>query len=204
MPQRALLVDLDGVLRRWPAVDNSVEDSFGLPAGSIRSVAFEHPLIDRVITGHISDGEWRQHVAAELQARFPTAAALAAVKAWSEPCGEIDQDTLAIVRWARQRARVCLVTNATSRLDSDLNVLGVRREFDYVVNSSVIGSAKPEARIFEASLSLVGATASYAVFVDDQKINVQAAVVLGINGHIFTTPKALKEHLLEAWGAGAA
>lgn len=204
MPQLALLVDLDGVLRRWPAVDDSLEEKFGLPAGSIRAVAFDRTLIDQVITGHLSDDEWRQHVAAELQARFPTVVALAAVKAWSEPCGEIDQDTLAVVRWARQRAKVCLVTNATSRLDSDLNFLGVRLEFDYIVNSSDIGSAKPDARVFEASLSLVGATAAHAVFVDDQKINVQAAMALGINGHLFTTPNALKEYLAETWGEGAA
>jgi putative hydrolase of the HAD superfamily len=204
MPQLALLVDLDGVLRRWPAVDDSLEEEFGLPAGSIRTAAFDRTLIDRVITGRLSDDEWRQHVAAELQAHFPTAAALAAVKAWSEPCGEIDQGTLAVVRWARKRARVCLVTNATSRLNSDLDVLGIRREFDCIVNSSAIGSAKPEARIFELSLSLVGATASHAVFVDDQKINVQAAVALGINGHLFTSPEVLKEHLTETWGEGAA
>ena len=96
------------------------------------------------------------------------------------------------------------MTNATSRLNSDLDVLGIRREFDCIVNSSAIGSAKPEARIFELSLSLVGATASHAVFVDDQKINVQAAVALGINGHLFTSPEVLKEHLTETWGEGAA
>ena len=204
MPQLALLVDLDGVLRRWPGRDDSLEVSFCLPAGSIRSVAFQHTLISQVITGRITDDQWRQLVATELQTRFPGANAIAAVKAWSQPCGEIDQDTLAVVRWARQRARVCLVTNATTRLDSDLNALGIRGEFDCIVNSAAIGSAKPDAMIFERSLSLVGTAAQHAVFVDDQKINVQAAVALGINAHLFTAPKAFREHLTAAWGEGAA
>jgi len=55
---RAVVVDLDGVLRRWdPAVIGDAEAVHGLPAGALGAVAFHPKLLSVAVTGRISDGQ---------------------------------------------------------------------------------------------------------------------------------------------------
>lgn len=54
--------------------------------------------------------------------------------------------------------------------------------FDAVVISGEVGMRKPEPRIFEHTLSLIGLQASECVFVDDLYGNIKAAVDLGFIG----------------------
>jgi hypothetical protein len=63
-PFRALLIDFDGVIRRWPASEANLETRYGLPAGAIRSVAFAPALLLPAITGEVSDESWRAGVSA--------------------------------------------------------------------------------------------------------------------------------------------
>lgn len=177
---QALLIDLDGVLRLWPADDARLEDSFGLPAGAILKAAFEPGLLREAITGRISDEAWRRRIEASLAAEHPTAEAVAAVQAWSAPCGEVNLPVLELLRQARESVKVVLVTNATSRLDRDLHHLGLSRELDIVINSSVVGTAKPGEEIFASALAAAGVAASRAVYVDDSLENVESATKLGV------------------------
>ena len=204
MNPRALLIDLDGVVRRWSGDDHSLETSFELPQGTIRSIAFDWALVSQAITGRISDAEWRRRIAIALQERFPEVRALEAVEAWSSPHGAVDQATLNVVRWARSQARVALVTNATSRLGSDLAALGILDEFDSVINSAEVGAAKPDRAIFLAALRALGVEAASAIFVDDQQRNVEGAVAMGMLGHTFSTAEALERSLKAHWGTRAA
>jgi hypothetical protein len=48
----------------------------------------------------------------------------------------------------RRRRTVALASNATDRLSDDLRRLRVDREFDAVFNSSTMGLAKPDQRVF--------------------------------------------------------
>ncbi len=52
--------------------------------------------------------------------------------------------------------------------------------FDVVVDSSVVGTRKPEARIYEITLEQLDVPAQAAVLVDDVEINCQAARDLGM------------------------
>jgi hypothetical protein len=88
---RALLIDLDGVIRRWPASEADLETRHGLPVGAIRSVAFAPALLQPAITGRVSDESWRAGVAQQLAAAHPRGRAHEAVRAWSAVCGEVDQ-----------------------------------------------------------------------------------------------------------------
>jgi putative hydrolase of the HAD superfamily len=188
---RALLVDLDGVLRLWPRTDAALERSHGLPEGALRAAAFEPELLLEAIEGRISDGKWRETVESRLLEKYPNAEVAAAVSAWSAPIGTVSEPALNLVQRVRQSAPIVLVTNATSRLDRDLEALGLPTHFDAVINSSVVQSAKPSAGIYAAALEAAGVAATEALFVDDQVINVTAAAKLGINAHHFTTHEAL-------------
>ncbi|HMQ30505.1 MAG TPA: hypothetical protein PKD53_07235 [Chloroflexaceae bacterium] len=71
---RALLIDLDGVLRSWRGQDDpATERGFGLPPGSIRRVAFAPERLLPAITGAVSDATWRAQIAAALAEQFPAA-----------------------------------------------------------------------------------------------------------------------------------
>lgn len=193
---RALLVDLDGVIRHWRGQGNpEIERDTGLPPGAIRTAAFSTDLLLPAISGRVSDEEWRQTIVARLAAGFPGADAAGAIARWSEPPGEIDGAVLALLERCRAHATIVLVTNATSRLDRDLARLGIAGAFDAIVNSSVVGHVKPAPEIFAAALAAAGVPANVAFFVDDKAEFVEAAATLGISGHCFRDHASLRDAL---------
>ncbi len=194
---RTLLVDLDGVIRLWhQQEDPAAEASFGLPPGSVRRVAFAPERLQPAITGRIRDEVWRAQIRDQLALEFPGADAAGAVAWWSAPCGEVDRAALELIAACRARAAVVLVTNATSRLPDDLRRLGLDGAFDHVVNSSVVGAAKPDPAIFRAALAAAGVAApEEALFIDDTPGHVEAARRLGIAGHHYVGPEALRDEL---------
>jgi len=63
----ALLLDLDGVLRRFdPAVGAEVERRHGLPEGVLAETALRWPLLRAAVTGQISHEQWLDAVVDEL------------------------------------------------------------------------------------------------------------------------------------------
>ncbi|WP_232836735.1 HAD-IA family hydrolase [Lentzea terrae] len=148
-----LLLDLDGVLRRFPP----------LPA-EIAEVAFEPSLLQRAVTGEITDEQWRQEVG----------------QGWAAAPGEVITEALALVRAARKQCFVALLSNATTRLEADLAELELDVEFDAVFNSARLGVAKPDPAIFRRVLAELGHET--AVFCDDSAENAQAACAAGLDG----------------------
>jgi putative hydrolase of the HAD superfamily len=193
---RALLIDLDGVLRRWPPdLARRAERAAGLPVGAIHAAAFEPALLARAVTGAIDDAAWRSEATLRLARGRSLLTALQAMAAWSASPGTVDASVRALLARARRRARVVLVTNATDRLDADLRALGLADELDAVVNSSAIGYAKPDARILQAARLAGGAPAARSLFVDDTPEHVAAAVALGMRGHVFVGATDLERAL---------
>ena len=192
MRTSTLLIDLDGVLRLWPAEYSALEQLHNLPADSIAGTAFEPVLLKQAITGQLTDEEWRSEVSQRLATRYPDSRAADAVAAWSEPQGQVHQDVLRLVIKAREHCKVGLITNATSRLSHDLEGLGLSQHLDFVVNSSEVGFAKPRPEIYKRALAVAGAKPLEVLFVDDTQSNVVAAEALGMLGHHFTSVVGLR------------
>ncbi|MXY50560.1 MAG: HAD family phosphatase [Gemmatimonadetes bacterium] len=193
---KAVLTDLDGVVRRWdPGIMHQAESTAGLPPGALPNTAFEPDLLLHATTGQIDDESWRSEVAERLRLRYPTADGREAVRLWSRSPGEIDTDVLDLLLRCRDSASLVLITNATTKLDSDLKRLGIGPAFDHVVNSSSIGLVKPQPGIFNTALELLGIKADEAFFIDDRAENVNAAAELGMGGHHYTTIGRLKRAL---------
>ncbi len=181
---KALLIDLDGVIRHWPQDDPSFVDRFGVSLAEIKRTAFSESLLLPAITGQVTDEEWRESIALHLEGEgFERAKE--AVSTWSAAAGVVDHKILERMQSLRHKLKVVLVTNATTRLDMDLAALGLSESFDSVINSSRVGFAKPSQEIFQAALNCVGARAKEALFVDDTLANVTAAQALGIASHHF-------------------
>ncbi|KAB7780753.1 HAD-IA family hydrolase [Xanthomonas sp. LMG 12459] len=194
---RALLVDMDGVLRLWPADDAALERAHGVPPGSLRAVAFASALLDPAIRGATSDAQWRAEVVARLAALAPEADVAALVAAWSAPtAARINASVLALLRQVRQRMSVVVLSNATSRLPHDLQALGIADAFDAVVNSSEVGAIKPEPAIFLHALAQLGMAADEVLFVDDTAVHVEAARALGLRAERYVDAEALRAWLL--------
>lgn len=195
MRPTTLLTDLDGVLRLWPKDYTALEQAHAVPPCSIAKMAFDPELLEQVITGRITDAAWRSEVVDRLRAAHPSCRAEEVVVAWSAPVGEVHDEVLRLVTRARQHCQVGLVTNATDRLRSDLLRLRLAQHFDFVVNSSEVGVAKPKPELFTRALAIARAKPEDAVFVDDALANVRAARELGIRSHHFRTPAGLADFM---------
>jgi putative hydrolase of the HAD superfamily len=195
----ALLIDLDGVLRRWTAPAGAAgTDPFGLPSGAVVAVAFEADLLEAAMLGRITDETWRRVTNERVLARHGPAGA-GAVAAWSASAGTVDPYVLALVRAVRARpAPVVLVTNATTRLEADLERLGLADVFDAVVSSARVGARKPDRAIFEVALARAGVPPARTLFVDDTPGHVVAARTLGLHGHLFVDAANLASALRRA------
>jgi putative hydrolase of the HAD superfamily len=191
---RTLIIDLDGVLRRWEPLD-PIEHRYGLPPGSLLAAAFRPALLERAVTGVIDDAAWRAEVAEALVAEHGPRAA-GAVEQWSASAGTVDSDVLDVVRRYRRTAQVVALTNATSRLPHDLARLGLDRELDAVFSSHELGVAKPDPRVFVLVCVRLGADPADCLFVDDTAGHVAAAEAAGLRAHLFGAPEALARFLV--------
>lgn len=191
----ALLLDFDGVLRRWdPAVAAGVEREYGLSEGILGEIAMSWGLLRPVLTGKVSHAEWMTSVADALAPSLGSPErARAAVEEWQRYRGEVDRDVLDFVREARAAGvRVGLGTNATDVLDADIAALGLVDELDVIVNSSVIGVHKPAKEYFEAACEALETPPSRVLFVDDEARAVAGARVAGLSAHRWDGPGDLR------------
>lgn len=70
-----------------------------------------------------------------------------------------------------------------------------RYDFDTLIYSCVEGISKPEPEIYSRALARLGALPGEAVFVDDQKENIEASRRLGIHSILFRNAGQLREEL---------
>ena len=174
-PARALLIDLDGVLRRWdPAVSTAVEESYDLPRGTLLKTAMSWDLLRPAVAGELTEDQWMSAVAARLP--LPAAEASEAVAKWQEHRGYIDPDVLAFVREVRAAGRpVALATNATDLLRDDLATLGLADEFDAVISSWELKIHKPAPEFFARACEALGEEPPWVLFVDDDDRAIRGA-----------------------------
>lgn len=191
----AVLCDLDGVLRRWPPM-RDLDSAHDLPPGSFAAAAFGHGRSVAAITGACTDEQWRAAVTADLAASFGPERAAAVVAEWSALTGELDPEVAALLDGVRARGvPVVLVSNATTRLDADVALLGIDDHVDHIVSSARAGVAKPDPRIYRIAADAAGVAVERCLFVDDAAANVDAARELGMTALLFEGVAGLRELL---------
>ena len=196
---RIFVFDLDGVIRHWdPEIVKNAERANGLPEGALFQVSFETDLLLAAVTGKMTDEAWREEVATRLQREYPDANGAGAVAAWSDPVGEIFPGSRDVLTRARELGTVCLLSNATSRLNADLAALGISGHLDHIFNSSEIGFAKPDERIYAHIEEALDVDPEQIVYVDDGPANVEAAIERGWNG-LLAEPGADLNQLMHSW-----
>ena len=75
-----------------------------------------------------------------------------------------------------------VISNWDSRLVSTLENIGLARYFDFILPSAVVGSAKPDKKIFEEALRRSGDAAHEACHIgDEMRTDVEGAQAVGIH-----------------------
>jgi len=195
--KNVIFLDFDGVLRHWTGTDvNLVETSLGLRHGALFDVAFSPDLLEPAILGKITDEKWRENIHAELEVIYGSKSALTLMAGWEAATYKIDIELLKKIKTILPSVKLILTTNATSRLDSDLQAVNLAAHFYAVVNSSEIGYAKPNPEYFREALRIAKCIASECIYVDDSQTNVTAATKLGIRSELYTSAEHMI-HILE-------
>ena len=179
----AVIFDLDGVIRDWNDSEMSdVETAFGLEPGTILAVGFSEDLGPASMTGRLTYREWMDEIRRRVIDRHGGSVA-GALDEWEANVGLVDTEMLDVVRTVRRQARVALLSNATTRLRSDLHKLDLIDELDVIFNTAEIGVAKPDPEVFQHVLVELGISAGQALFIDDLAVNVEGARAVGITAH---------------------
>jgi putative hydrolase of the HAD superfamily len=185
---QALLIDLDGVLRRWdPAPMIAVEIEYGLRPAALLETAMAWDIYRPAVAGELTDAEWMRLVASRLP--LPEDKATEAVARWQSYRGEPDPEALAFVREVRAGGRtVGLATNATDRLRPDLDALGLTAEVDVVISSWELKVHKPAPEFFARACDVLGVQPDQVLFVDDDDRVIRGARAAGRSAYRWTGP----------------
>jgi putative hydrolase of the HAD superfamily len=189
----ALLVDMDGVIRHWDAgIIARGDELLGLEAGTFARVAFDEELLRKATVGELTDEAWRDAVITclvEDHGCDPGAAAAA----WIGDEFTIDSRVVELLSGVRAAGhRVVLLSNATTRLESDLEKVGLAAAFDAVVNSSRVALAKPDPAVYTHAAEAAAAAVGACLFVDDRAENVAGALAAGVPAVAFRSPVRLE------------
>ncbi|MBB4913654.1 HAD-IA family hydrolase [Streptosporangium saharense] len=154
--------------------------SQGLPVDAWANALGSHPtgrsLYMELELGRMTQAEWNTATAMLLGVDPDNLMGRVHAQVRAEP------SMVALARRARQAGlTVALLSNSYGRDPYDpYTATGVWELFDHHVISEVEGVAKPDPRIYEATLERMGLVADQCLFVDDTAANLLPAQMLGI------------------------
>jgi putative hydrolase of the HAD superfamily len=100
-----------------------------------------------------------------------------------------------IIQELRSRCRVAVISNFTIDLNEVLDQLGLSLYFEVVINSSEVGTKKPDEKIYTVACNALGVQPVETILIDDSAENVAAARRLGMNGIVFRSADLLRDEL---------
>jgi len=75
-----------------------------------------------------------------------------------------------------------VISNWDSRLPDTLEAMGLARHFDFILASTVVGSAKPDQKIFEEALQRSGVDSTQACHIGDEPLaDIEGARLAGVD-----------------------
>ena len=91
--------------------------------------------------------------------------------------------------------RVALLSNAGFDFSDPFRHSPMAAYFEAMFVSAELGLIKPDPEIYRVTARELGIPLEQMVFIDNKKINVDAATALGVTGHVFTTVAELRAFL---------
>ena len=192
---RVVMFDLGGVLLRTEDSRPRVElgRRFGLSRDEIEKLVFGSEVSLKAELGQGEPGEVWTHAQKKLRIANDDLAAFQDAF-WAGD--RLDEDLLAFVKSLRGKYRTVLLSNAW--MDMRKNVarrFGSLDAFEMQVFSAEVGLRKPDPRIFQHVLDLLGADPEEIVFVDDFSENILAERKLGFRTIQYIKTRQAKKEL---------
>ena len=195
---RALLIDWGAVLMRTVDIRPRMawERRLNLPPGALADMVFGGPAWHLAQQGKATlDDVWAE-VGQQLKLD-ETDVAILKRDFWAGD--RLDEALVELLRSMRQQGLlVALVSNHTAALPTLLAKLGLDGLFDLIVVSALEGVLKPDPTIYRRVLERLGVAPEEAVFIDDTRVNVEAARQLGMVGVRFRGVPHLRRALTAA------
>ena len=170
-------------------------EELGKAMAAVAARAGSNPLFE-LETGRLSEAQFMGSLSDELSERRGSRVELAGFGERYFRHLQPNDRMIDHMRGLRERGyKLAICTNNVREWEARWRaMLPVDEIFDVVVDSTFVGSRKPEPRIYQVTLERLGTAPEAAVFVDDAEINCQAARELGIQAiHFRTTDQAIQE-----------
>jgi putative hydrolase of the HAD superfamily len=195
----AVIIDLDGVIRHWD--DDGLpetESQLGLPAGTIAAAAFQPERLARAMRGEMRAEDWYAEIGKAVAADHDDVEADQIAELFGHIGWRIDESVLELVDEMRKQVPVVLLSNASTRLQADLELSRIADRFDAVVGSADVGFIKPDAGAFSAAVAKAGVPAGRCLMIDDLTDNIVGAKAAGLQAVQFTDIDELTGALVAA------
>jgi len=188
---KAVIWDFGGVFTTSPfAAFSRYEHDNGIPVGFIRSVNATNPDSNawaQFESSRLSLGEFDVLFAEETEAAGYRIPGMAVIELLS---GDIRPQMVDALGRIKQHYRVACITNnvkgagqGPGMANGDakaLAVMEIMAQFDFVIESSVVGFRKPDPRIYQLACEQLDIDASEALFIDDLGVNLKPARAMGM------------------------
>jgi putative hydrolase of the HAD superfamily len=133
--------------------------------------------------GEVSDDQFYDHLLSELN--LPSDKKVI-IRKFVKDDFYIDQEMITLIKELRNAYTTALLTNFPAHVHDFMNSgWNVDGAFDHIIVSADVKFIKPDPRIYQLTLERIGCAPSEAVFIDDRKVNVDAATKLGMIGILF-------------------
>lgn len=193
----AVVFDLGGVVMPT-ALDGllAYERELGLPEHGLVGFLRGDPVFARWQVGEATPEEFFSHVRHQVRARHGAELDVERLAAATEIGSVMDPEMDGLLHELHGRVALGLLTNNVresvrwrEEIPDEL--------FDVVVDSSHVGMAKPDRRIYEHVLALLERPGEEVVFVDDWEENLPPARALGMEVVHFRDPAACRATLTD-------
>jgi len=192
---KALIIDFGGVIVRTQDRKNRVklEKKYGLGNSGSDALIFESEMGRKAQMGMITDQElwnWIGHYLRlnndqlnDFQREF-----------WA---GDVlDKGLVEFINSLRPTYQTAILSNATDALRETLHtVYPIAYAFDRIICSAEEKVMKPDIAIYEHALTLLDRYPDEVIFIDDNRINIEAARGFGMNTIHFDTTVNLRAEL---------
>jgi epoxide hydrolase-like predicted phosphatase len=191
---KAIIFDMGGVILRTEDYSprEAIAKKLGISEVAYEEAVFQSPSAEAATVGKINEREhwntvWKTlKVSTDLQTTYEEAF-------WAGD--RLDQRLVDFLRSQRGTYTTALLSNAWSGAREALTVKNPCLDaFDVAVFSCEVGLAKPDKAIYRLILEKLGLQAEEAIFLDDNKENIESAAEMGIHAVRFrNTDDAIRE-----------
>lgn len=120
------------------------------------------------------------------------------IKKEFETVKRVNPDVIGLVKALKMNYRIGLLSNASSSFIREiLDENDLEKYFDEIIVSSEAGYIKPNREIYEAALRILRINSSEAIFIDDNRLYIEGAQKIGLDGILFRSADQVTRELHE-------